>query len=87
VHPAVLRVRAAAEAMLGPDDFVAYATDTETFGSRNRRLTRPPVGLLAIATPVGSVVMAIDLPEFPAAVVSCLEYAGCEAPPKRYPTK
>jgi len=66
---------------------VAYATDTETFGAKNRRLTRAPTGLLAIATPAGSIVLAIDLAEFPAAMVTCLEFAGCEKPPKRYPTK
>lgn len=84
LHPAVQRLQAQAVANLGPDDWLSMETDTHTFSAVKGK---PPAGLLAIATPVGSVVIAIDLHEFPAAMVTVLEHAGCTHPPKAYPKK
>lgn len=80
LHPAVERVRDAARERLTPADWLAFSTDTTTFGQDNPKAKRPPTCLLAIATPVGSVVIAIDRSEWLAAMDTVLEHAGCVKP-------
>lgn len=73
-HPAVIAVRAKAEATL-KDGMYGLATDVLTF-AKDKPNGKPAAALLAIATPIGSIVLAIDLIEFPQAIVTVLLEVG-----------
>lgn len=82
LHPAVAAVQAQAVARLTDDRWLALATDVATFGGGRR--TNGRAGLVAIAYPGASVVLAIDMSEWVPAQLTLLELAG--VPPAEAPS-
>lgn len=81
-HPAVERVQALAVECLTPEAMYGLATDIKTFNLTDKK--KPPAGLLAVAIAgIGSVVIAIDMTEWLAAMTTTMEEAGYSRAPPR----
>lgn len=75
MQQAIEAVRARAVELLTPECFMAVATDATTLGRHHTK----PTGLLAIAIPTASVVLAIDMKEWPAVMAFAAGEVGHHA--------